>query len=74
MLKVIGLAADDFAEHVFALVARLGLEAPAGRATTRTSSGGKYHSGSVSVRLASEDERRAVYQALRADARVVYYL
>ena len=42
--------------------------------TTRRSSGGKYHSVSVVVRLESEAQRRAVYQALWEDGRVVYYL
>ena len=40
----------------------------------RVSSGGKYHSVSFVVRLASEDERRVVYEALRLDPRVVYAL
>jgi len=74
VFKVIGLAAEDFGDHVRGLVARLGLHAPEGGSTTRASSGGKYHSVSIAVRLASEDDRRAVYEALRVDARVVYYL
>jgi putative lipoic acid-binding regulatory protein len=40
----------------------------------RASNKGKYQSVSVVARLTSEDQRRAVYQALRADQRVVYYL
>ena len=40
----------------------------------RASAAGKYHSVSVVVRLTSEAQRRAVYEALHADARVVYYL
>ena len=72
--KVMGLAGDDFAEHARRLVARVVGEAPAAQVTVRASSGGKYHSASVRVRLESEDQRRAVYEALHGDARVVYYL
>jgi len=71
---VIGLAAEDFAEHVRGLVTGTGLEVAAAAVSTRASSGGKYQSVSLVVRLASEEERRAVYEALRVDARVVYYL
>ena len=71
--KIMGLAADDFAEHARRLVAGV-LGAPVAELTTRRSSGGKYHSVSVVVRLESEAQRRAVYQALWEDGRVVYYL
>jgi putative lipoic acid-binding regulatory protein len=71
--KVMGLAGDDFAEHARRLVGRF-TDIPAEDVTVRQSSGGKYHSVSVVVRLASEEERRAIYQALHEDARVVYYL
>ncbi len=72
--KIMGLAADDFAEHARRLVAAVVGEAPPERVTVRASAQGKYHSVSVAVRLASEAQRRAVYQALHEDARVVYYL
>jgi uncharacterized protein len=72
--KVMGLAADDFAEHARRLVAAVVGEAPPERVTVRASSHGKYHSVSVAVRLVSEAQRRATYQALHDDARVVYYL
>jgi len=72
--KVMGLAADDFAEHARRLVAAVVGEAPPEQVTVRASTQGKYHSVSVAVRLASEAQRRAVYQALHEDARVVYYL
>ncbi|HTN51329.1 MAG TPA: DUF493 domain-containing protein [Anaeromyxobacter sp.] len=72
--KVMGLAADDFAEHARRVVgAAIGEAAPA-EVSVRASSGGKYQSVSVAVRLASEDQRRAVYEALWRDERVVYYL
>ena len=72
--KVMGLAADDFPEHARRIVAAIVGEAPAERVTVRASSEGKYHSVSVGVTLGSEAQRRAVYQALHDDARVVYYL
>ena len=72
--KVMGLAADDFPEHARRLVAAVVGSAPPERVTVRASSHGKYQSVSVEVRLASEAQRRAVYQALHDDARVVYYL
>jgi putative lipoic acid-binding regulatory protein len=72
--KVMGLAADDFAEHARRLVAAVVGEAPAERVTVRASAHGKYQSVSVSVTLVSEHQRRSVYEALHADARVIYYL
>jgi putative lipoic acid-binding regulatory protein len=72
--KVMGLAADDFAEHARRLVAAVVGDAPAERVSVRASSQGKYQSVSVGVTLASETQRRAVYQALHDDPRVVYYL
>ncbi len=72
--KVMGMAADDFPEHARRLVARIVGHAPADRVRVRASARGRYQSVSVPVRLLSEDQRRAVYQALHDDGRVVYYL
>ncbi len=72
--KIMGLAADDFPEHARRLVAGVVGDAPAERVSVRASSQGKYHSVSVVVTLVSEEQRRGVYEALRGDARVVYYL
>jgi putative lipoic acid-binding regulatory protein len=72
--KIIGLAGDDFAEHARRLVARVVGDAPPADVSVRASSGGKYHSASVTVRLSSEGQRRAVYQELWEDDRVIYYL
>jgi len=73
-IKIIGLAADDFAEHARRLVARVVGEAPPEQVTVRASSGGKYHSVTVVVTLTSEPQRLALYVALRNDARVVHAL
>ncbi len=72
--KIMGLAGDDFAEHARRLVESVVGEAPPERVRVRASSGGRYHSVSVVAFLASEEQRRAVYQALKQDGRVVYYL
>ena len=71
---IIGLASDDFPEHARRLVARFVTDVPAEQVRVRSSSGGKYQSVSVAVRLESEEQRLAVYRALREDARVVYAL
>jgi len=72
--KIMGLAADDFPEHARCLVARFVEGVTPEHVRTRESSAGKYLSVSVSARLESEEQRRAVYLALRDDDRVVYYL
>jgi putative lipoic acid-binding regulatory protein len=71
---IIGLAADDFPEHARRLVARHVAEVPVESVVVRASAGGKYHSVSVSVRLESDEQRRAVYRSLHEDARVVFVL
>jgi hypothetical protein len=72
--KVMGIAAEDFPEHARGLVTAAAGAAVAAQVSVRASSGGKYQSVTVTVRLASEAQRRRVYQALHDDARVVYYL
>ncbi len=72
--KVIGLASDDFADHARRIVERIVGAAPADRVLVRASKQGKYHSVAVVARVCSEEERRAVYEALNADERVYYVL
>ncbi len=72
--KIMGLAHDDFAEHARRLVERVVGAAPPDQVVIRASARGKYHSVTVTTRLESEEQRRAVYQALYDDERVVYYL
>jgi putative lipoic acid-binding regulatory protein len=72
--KIMGLADDGFAEHARRIVERVVGSAPAERVVIRASARGKYHSVTVTTRLVSEEQRRAVYQALHDDERVVYYL
>ena len=73
-IKIFGLAGDDFAEHARRLVARVVGQAPPELVTVRISAGGKYHSVTVVVVLTSEPQRLALYEALRADPRVVHAL
>ena len=73
-LKVIGAAADNFALHVRSLVERAVPGVALGEAAVRPSSGGKYLSITMEARLESEEQRLAIHAALKADARVVYYL
>jgi putative lipoic acid-binding regulatory protein len=73
-VKIIGLAADDFAEHARRLVERVVGAAPPEHVTVRASTGGKYHSVTVVAVLTSEPQRLALYDALRADRRVVHAL
>jgi hypothetical protein len=72
--KIMGLAGDDFAEYARRIVERVVGYVEAERVVVRASAQGKYHSVSVVARLDSEEQRRAVYVALHADQRVVYYL
>jgi putative lipoic acid-binding regulatory protein len=72
--KVMGLAADDFADHARKVVARVVVDVSAEGVTVRASGGGKYLSVSVTVVLRSEAERVAVYAELKKDPRVVYAL
>lgn len=72
--KIMGLAGDDFPEYARRLVERIAGAAPPERVVVRPSTRGKYHSVSVVTVLVSEEQRRAVYQALHEDERIVYYL
>jgi putative lipoic acid-binding regulatory protein len=72
--KVIALSGGDLAAHVRRLVEGAAPGAAIGEPELRPSSGGKYLSVTLTVRLASEDQRRAVYLALSRDPRVVQYL
>jgi hypothetical protein len=70
--KIMGLADADFQDHALGLVAQVVALGEPPRVSSR--SVGKYVSISVSVLLQAEAERRAVYQLLWEDKRVVYYL
>jgi putative lipoic acid-binding regulatory protein len=73
-LKIIGHAALDFADHARALVERAAGAEAVEPVTVRPSGGGRYLSVTVVVVLESEEQRLAVYAALKADSRVVFAL
>lgn len=73
--KVMGRQDEDFFEFVRHLFGRLiGTEVARDSMTEQPSSKGKYVSVTVSVFLTSEEQRRQIYTALKAETRIVYYL
>ncbi|MFN0061917.1 MAG: YbeD family protein [Myxococcaceae bacterium] len=73
--KVMGRADPTFSDHVRALVAKaLKDDVVTPDLTEVTSREGKYVSVTITMLLRSEAERRAIYEALHADERIVYYL
>jgi len=73
--KVMGLQEDGFQEHVRQLFRRLlGSGVSPDSISEQPSSRGKYVSLTVAVVLLSEDQRKAIYEALHKDKRVLYYL
>lgn len=73
--KVMGKQEHGFKEYVRLLFKRLmGTEVSQDSISTLSSSRGKYLSVSVSVYLLSEEQRRAIYDHLHKDRRVLYYL
>lgn len=73
--KVMGRQEHGFREYVRQLFKRLlGTEVSQDSISEQPSSRGKYVSITVSVYLLSEDQRRAVYEQLHKDRRVIYYL
>jgi uncharacterized protein len=74
VFKAIGRAEDDFVDGVRGHVERAAGPVAPDRVSSRPSAHGKYVSVSVTVVLRSEEERRAVYEALHGDRRILYYL
>ena len=73
--KVMGLQEHGFREYVRQLFQRLmGREVSLDSISEQPSSHGKYLSVTVSVYLLSEDQRRAIYEQLHREKRVLYYL
>ncbi|RKG87100.1 HP0495 family protein [Corallococcus terminator] len=77
--KVMGKVTSDdtlsFAEHVRQLFKRkMGTEVSPDSIREQPSKKGNYISLSVAVFLLSEEQRRAIYEALHEDPRIVYYL
>jgi putative lipoic acid-binding regulatory protein len=75
VFKVMGRPDDDFEGFVRALFStQLGFTLGPGALSRQASSRGTYVSLTVSVTLTSEDHRRAVYQRLSNEPRIVYFL
>ena len=73
--KVMGKQEHGFRAYVRALFHRiLGIEISPDSMSEQPSSRGKYVSLTVAVVLLSEDQRKAIYEALHKDKRVLYYL
>ncbi len=73
--KVMGRQEHGFREYVRQLFKRLmGTDISNDSLSEQPSSMGKYLSVSVSVYLLSEDQRRAIYEQLHREKRVLYYL
>jgi putative lipoic acid-binding regulatory protein len=73
--KVMGLQSEGFYDYVRLLFGRiLGMEVARDSISEQASSKGKYLSLTVSVYLTSEEQRRGIYEALRKEERIVYYL
>ena len=73
--KVMGKQEHGFSEYIRQLFRRLmGTDISQDSIAQQPSSRGKYVSLTVSVYLLSEEQRKAIYEALHKDKRVVYYL
>ena len=73
--KVMGLQEHGFGEYVRQLFKRImGTEISPDSISQQPSSRGKYLSVTVSVYLISEEQRRAIYEQLYKERRVLYYL
>ncbi|MFZ5469225.1 MAG: YbeD family protein [Myxococcota bacterium] len=73
--KVMGRQERGFKEYVRQLFHRvLANEISPDSISEQPSSMGKYLSVSVTVYLLSEDQRRAIYETLHKERRVLYYL
>jgi uncharacterized protein len=73
--KVMGTQEHGFREYVRQLFKRLmATDVSPDSISEQPSSRGKYVSVNVSVYLLSEDQRKAIYEALHKEKRVLYYL
>lgn len=71
-LKAFGHSAEDFEAHIVSLVE---LHSPVfSRVSSRTSSGGKYCSVSVTINAQSRAQVEAIYQEFSRSQRVLYAL
>lgn len=73
-VKAMGYAGDDFEEHIVSVVTRHASLADPRQVSSRSSSGGRYLSVSVSIQARSREHLELVYAQLKNDERVVFML
>lgn len=73
-VKAMGYTADGFEEHVLKLVSKHAELTDPKQISSRSSSGGKYTSITVSVRARSREHLELVYALLKEDDQIVYIL
>jgi putative lipoic acid-binding regulatory protein len=72
--KVFGLRSDTFAEHVRVIISETLGDVPGEAVSVRESSGGRYLSVTVLVRVDNRGQLERVYADLRADEQVLLYI
>lgn len=73
-VKAMGYTDDGFEEHVLSLVSRHAELTDPLQVSSRSSSGGKYTSITVSVWARSREHLELVYAQLKEDDKIVYIL
>ena len=73
-VKAMGYTDEGFEEHVLALVSRHAELTEPRQISSRSSSGGKYTSITVSVWARSREHLELVYAQLKEDDKIVYIL
>lgn len=73
-VKAMGYTSDSFESHVLDLVSRHAELTEPRQISSRSSSGGKYTSITVSVYARSREHLELVYAQLKEDDRIVYIL
>lgn len=73
-VKAMGYSSDGFEDHVLKLVSKHAELTEPKQITSRSSSGGKYTSITVSVWARSREHLELVYAQLKEDDKIVYIL
>lgn len=73
-VKAMGYAGDDFEDHIVGVVTRHASLAEPRQISSKSSSGGRYLSVTVSVRARSREHLELIYAELKKDERVVFML
>ena len=73
-VKAMGLASDDFDQHVIDIVKKHSPDLKASQVKVRNSQGGKYHAVTIIVIAKSREQLDAIYQDLTDSDRVLMAL